>query len=155
MDRGGISPEPQTKQKDERQRQVIGGGREPESKTEELVILYTNAQSLFGKIDELTATTSVLNPDIILITETWTNCRISDAMLQIPGKKLEGRTNRQDTHNGIGGGLIFYIKDCYDTEPVLDSMSTFNQYSTGWAESPCTRIKIITSGKTAPVIMHL
>jgi hypothetical protein len=117
--------------------------------------LYTNAQSLFGKIDELTATTSVLNPDIILITETWTNCRISDAMLQIPGKKLEGRTNRQDTHNGIGGGLIFYIKDCYDTEPVLDSMSTFNQYSTGWAESPCTRIKIITSGKTAPVIMHL
>jgi hypothetical protein len=125
MDRGGISPE----QEDERQRDIVRGGREPKSKTEELIILYTNAQSLFGKIDELIATTSILNPDIILLTETWTNCGITDAMIQLPGYKLEGRTDRQDTQNGIGGGLIFYVKECYDTEPVLDSTNTYNQHS--------------------------
>jgi Endonuclease-reverse transcriptase len=50
-------------------------------------------------------------------------------MLQLPGYKLEGRKDRKDTRNGIGGGLIFYVKDCYDAEPVTDESNDFNQYS--------------------------
>jgi hypothetical protein len=50
-------------------------------------------------------------------------------MIQIPGYKLEGRKDRQDTHNGVGGGLLFYVKDCYETRPHLTDLGNFNQYS--------------------------
>jgi hypothetical protein len=131
MDGSSTQPEegPQTQQEDEGQRHNIGGRRAPEDETEELKILYTNAQSLFEKLDELLATASILQPDVILITETWTNGGLTDAMLQLPGYRLEGRQDRQDTQNGIGGGLVFYVKECYDTEPVSEFDNNFNQYS--------------------------
>lgn len=36
-------------------------------------VLYTNAQSILGKINELIAQVFILEPDIILLTETWLN----------------------------------------------------------------------------------
>jgi hypothetical protein len=50
-------------------------------------------------------------------------------MIQLPGYRLEGRQDRQDTHNGIGGRLVFYVKECYDTEPISKFDNNFNQYS--------------------------
>ena len=41
-------------------------------------ILYTNAQSLPGKIDELAAMTNNEKPDLILLTETWCSGHILD-----------------------------------------------------------------------------
>jgi Endonuclease-reverse transcriptase len=73
-------------------------------------------------------TTFILQPDIILLTETWTNGNISDAMLQLPGYKLEVRRDRHDTHNGIGGGLVIYVKECLDAIPVPAVENQFNQY---------------------------
>jgi hypothetical protein len=110
------------------QRDDLRGGRPSQDQTEELKILYSNVQSLFGKLNELMTTTSILNPDIILLTETWTNGNITDAMLQLPGYRLEVRRNRNDTRNGIGGGLIIYVKDCFDAVPVPHNKNQFNQY---------------------------
>ena len=69
-----------------------------------LSILYTNAQSIVGKIDELSCTASELKPDLILLAETWCNDNTSDAFLNIQGYELQIRLDREDTAGGRGGG---------------------------------------------------
>ena len=89
-----------------------GGGAALNTKQEILKILYTNIQSVFSKINELAVQAVDQCPDIILLTETWCNASTSNATLAIPGYQLETelRTDRIDTANGIGGGLLVYIK---------------------------------------------
>jgi Endonuclease-reverse transcriptase len=118
-----------THQKDQMERNIFGRGGEAMDQTEKIRILYTNTQSLFSKINELSAVTSILKPDVVMLTETWTNGSISDAMIQLPGYRLEGREDRRDTHNGIGGGLAFYIKDSIEILSISPELGDFNQYS--------------------------
>jgi hypothetical protein len=75
-------------------------------------VLYTNAQSVFNKLDELKVTAALEEPDVILLTETWCGPHISNAELTIPGYQLETdmRRDRADTTAGIGGGLLVYSK---------------------------------------------
>ena len=82
-----------------------------------------------GKVDELASTTSDLNPDLVLITETWCRPDITDAFLRLPGYELQTdlRRDRQDTTNGIGGGLLVYSKQGLNILPV-DSNCDFNQH---------------------------
>jgi hypothetical protein len=49
---------------------------------------------------------------VILLTETWCNNDIRDSELEIGGYTLaaELRKDREDTQNGLGGGLLTYIK---------------------------------------------
>jgi hypothetical protein len=55
-------------------RERIGDGGEPsENPLKALKILYENAQSIVGKIGELTAVVQNIEPDLILLTETWCN----------------------------------------------------------------------------------
>jgi hypothetical protein len=69
-------------------------------------VLYTNAQSLVGKVNELSCTAFDMDPDIILVTESWCNEAISDAYLSIQGYELKSelRIDRSDTGAGRGGG---------------------------------------------------
>ena len=71
-------------------------------------IFYTNIQSVFSKLNELIVYTVDHSPDIVLLTETWCNTTISDAALSLPSYQLETdlRKDRNDTTNGIGGGLL-------------------------------------------------
>jgi hypothetical protein len=75
-------------------------------------LYYANARSLKSKINELRAVADDQKPDIILICESWTSTEISNAELEIDGYSIETdlRKDREDTHNGIGGGLIIYSK---------------------------------------------
>jgi hypothetical protein len=104
---------------------VRGRGKTDEAAT--LKIMFTNAQSLLSKVEELITVVEFLHPDVVLLTETWTNGSISDAMIQIPGYRIEGRKDRLDTKNGVGGGLIFYVKDCYQITPSNEDLGDFNQ----------------------------
>jgi hypothetical protein len=61
-----------------------------------------------------------------MTTETWTNGNISDANLNMPGYRIGARNYRQDTNNGVGGGLIIYVKD--EVLSASLSMSNFNQH---------------------------
>ena len=71
--------------------------------------MYTNAQSLVGKVNELSCAVADLNPDIILVTETWCSKDITDAYLSIPGYELRTEL-RQDREGTRGGGLVTYAK---------------------------------------------
>ena len=48
--------------------------------SETLKVLYTNAQSILGKLNELAAIVSEEKADIILITELWCNVEIGDTV---------------------------------------------------------------------------
>ena len=75
-----------------------------------VLVLYTNAQSLVKKIDELRVIGSINSPDIIVITEAWTNESISDEYLSIKGYDIIDRKDRNDTDKGRGGGIVVYVK---------------------------------------------
>ena len=68
--------------------------------------MYSNIQSIQSKLYELNVQAVDLNPDIILLTETWCNQSVSDATLTIPNYHLEAelRRDREDTTNGVGAG---------------------------------------------------
>ena len=91
-------------------------------------ILYTNAQSIVNKIDELKIHVSELKPDIILICEAWTHEEITNAYLHIDGYSLESRVDRKDTTDGRGGGLLAYFKLGMKPLPIDDViLESFNQ----------------------------
>jgi len=104
--------EGQAGQQEEDERGRGGGGRAGEQETKILKVCYTNAQSILGKINELTAYIVETVPDIVLICETWCNSEVNNASLTIPGYQLETdlRRDRNDTRNGIGGGLLVYTR---------------------------------------------
>ena len=76
-------------------------------------IMYSNVQSVFNKLNELASYVADENPDFILLTETWCNGSINNAALVLPGYQLEIelREDRENTVNGIGGGLLVYTKN--------------------------------------------
>ena len=108
----------------------VRGSRGEEPPQKEVKVLYTNAQSLPSKITELDAVASDLQPDIILICESWCNSNISEANLNINGYELQQdlRTDRSDTTNGIGGGgLVVYSRNGLEILSC-DKVSDFNEY---------------------------
>ena len=92
-------------------------------------MLFTNAQSLPGKITELGAVASDIQPDIILLCESWCNSSISDANLGLVGYELQQElwSDKTDTANGIGGGLVVYSRTGVEVLSC-DKNIDFNQY---------------------------
>ena len=72
-------------------------------------MLYTNAQSVVNKMAELKVVSSMKRPDVIAVTESWTNEDISDDFLCIEGYELVERKDRGDTDRGRGGGILIYV----------------------------------------------
>jgi len=110
-----------------------GGWGEAENLAQTLKVMYANAQSIKSKLDELKAVTQDLKPDIILLTETWCNNTIENAALTLENYKLETdlRRDRNDTANGIGGGLLVYSKDGTKILPYDKFQNnSFNQFCT-------------------------
>ena len=107
---------------------VRGSGRE-EPHQKEVRVLFTNAQSLPGKITELEAVASDIQPDIIMICESWCNSSISDANLGLVGYELQQElwSDKTDTANGIGGGLVVYSRTGLEVLSC-DKNIDFNQY---------------------------
>jgi hypothetical protein len=101
------------------------------------VILYLNAQSIVNKVNELGAVVAELDPDLILLTETWCNNSITNAYLSIKGYEIQQdlRKDRSDTTDGRGGGILVYgrqglkILSC-DTDSDFVQYSKFEVYDT-------------------------
>ena len=119
----GGTKRPETQQEPER-----GGGPSGPAR-KEINILYSNAQSLTRKIDELSCLAHEKNPDLILITESWANDEISNAYLTIAGYEVipDLRMDRQDTTQGRGGGLVVYAKNGITVEKI-ENHSSHIQY---------------------------
>ena len=90
-------------------------------------ILYLNARSICNKLPALELNVAEIDPDLIIITESWCNDKISDAFLSIKNFSVEIRIDRTDTAHGIGGGILVYAKNTIKIDR-LDCDSDFIQY---------------------------
>nr|VZI48946.1 unnamed protein product [Spirometra erinaceieuropaei] len=69
--------------------------------------LYTNAQSLISKLDELKLCLAELSPDVLAVTETWLSGNINDNEVALPGYQIY----RRDREHRQGGGIVVYVND--------------------------------------------
>ncbi len=81
------APEPAQQPAEENKRNFTGQRTRNGAPTgkESLKIIYLNARSLLNKIDHLSLMITDHAPDIVLISETWLNSDINNAMLNIEG----------------------------------------------------------------------
>ena len=75
-----------------------------------LNVMYTNCQSVVNKINELRALVAVSDPDVIVLTESWTHDEIAKSYVKIDDYELIVCKNREDTQKGRGGGILVYVK---------------------------------------------
>ena len=59
---------------------------------------------------ELRAVVSMKKPDVVALTETWTNDDIDNSFLHIEDYKIMEREDRVDTSRGRGGGILVYVR---------------------------------------------
>ena len=82
-----------------------------------------------NKINELACTVSDMEPDLVLVTESWCNGDITNAFLNMPGYELQPdlRVDRTDTDRGRGGRLLVYVKNGLQILSC-DKVADFQQY---------------------------
>ena len=73
---------------------------------------------MLNKLDDLAALIAGEDPDIIMLSETWTNENVTNAELCFNGYILQSRKDRQDTLNGRGGGVILYTREGLTCCPI-------------------------------------
>ena len=49
-------------------------------------------------------------PDVVALTETWTNVDIDNNFLHISDYEIIEREDRVDTNRGRGGGILVYVR---------------------------------------------
>lgn len=69
-------------------------------------IMYTNIQSVTSKLDLFITRIDSINPQIIIISETWLKPTIPDTLVKIPGYELF----RDDRIGKRSGGVAIYAK---------------------------------------------
>ena len=106
-----------------------------------LKVMFANTQSVVNKVDELRAVVSVLKPEVIALTESWTNESIGDDHLVINGYEMVARKDRRDTDRGRGGGLLVYVCKSLDAWNI-EKDTEFNQCVSIGIKCRCEDINI-------------
>jgi len=94
--------------------------------------MYTNANSIVGKMDELRQKVSNHRYDVIAITESWASADISDAELKIDGY-LMYRKDKADDSRTKGGGVLLYVTEELRSHP-LPNISSAEFQDTAWCK---------------------
>ena len=68
---------------------------------------------MIRKMGELRVVVAESRPDLVVLTETWTNDDINNDFLHIDGYQIVERRDRSDTERGRGGGIIVYSRGVY------------------------------------------
>src|SRR3989441_2022907 len=98
--------------------------------------IYFNARSIVNKQAELKLLITEEDLDIIGITETWLNDKISDEELNIRGYTLI-RNDRNDNIKSRGGGVALYVRN--ELHPVHKSdLTELNFPESIWCSINCS-----------------
>jgi len=94
--------------------------------------MYTNANSIVGKMGELRQKVLNYRYDVIAITESWASADISDAELKIDGY-LMYRKDKADDSRTKGGGVLLYVTEELRSHP-LPNISSAEFQDTAWCK---------------------
>ena len=88
----------------------LGESKEYKLGESKLKCMYMNARSIVNKRKEVELTIRDENLDLLAITETWLNDKISDEEFNISGYMLF-RKDRKESNKLRGGGVAMYIRN--------------------------------------------
>lgn len=91
-----------------------------------------NARSLTGRFDQFESWICNVNPDVIAITESWTNDKILDSELSLPGYTM---FRKDRPGNREGGGVLLYIRSILKPFEVSPSTGFPEQVWCGISDS--------------------
>ena len=96
---GGIERNPEPLLDDSSDSSSVGSTFEDKSIKNKFSIVHYNIQSISNTVDLIES--ELRNFDVICLTETWLDCRISDDLIKLNGFKLYRRYRADDNHGGI------------------------------------------------------
>ena len=102
-------------------------------------MFLSNVQSLCSKLDELLVFASSVKPDIIALTESWTNDKVSDQQILIPGYSRPYRHDRSDGRKA--GGVCCYVKSTLSSSSVSCPFDCPAEMENVWLSFP--RLKLV------------
>ena len=88
------------------------------------IVLLTNANRLYNKVDELFCLVNREHLDLISITETWLSADVPDSVHHLPSFVIF----RKDRPDRLGGGVLCYARASlqpYAINPLLDRGQDF------------------------------
>ena len=71
-----------------------------------------------NKRHELAAIVNERKPSIVCVTESWLKSVVADHELKLDGYELRIRRDRQDTTDGIGGGILVWARKGLVATPI-------------------------------------
>ena len=104
-------------------------GRVNNNQKHNLKCIHMNARSICNKYSELELCVQLENPDIIGITETWLNNKISDNELIFDGYTIFRRDRINSCKNG-GGGVMLLIRSRLNPVMVSDFQNSSIEFLT-------------------------
>ena len=95
-------------QKFRKQKKTRANNKVPTGEKQHLRFLYTNANSLRGKVQELQDRVDHGEYDVVGVVETWLSTDILDSEIRLEGYDIF-RVDR--ANNRMGGGVVLYVKE--------------------------------------------
>ena len=92
------------------------------------VVLYTNANHLLNKMDDLTCLVNTHTADVIAITETWLESEIPDTLCCLDNYLVY----RKDRTSGLGGGVLCYVKAEMQSSVRVPQVATLYPFEVLW-----------------------
>lgn len=74
-------------------------------------ILYLNSWSVLNKFADLQVVLGTIKPNLVSITETWLCDDYPSQFILLNGYRVVARSDRRDTLNGRGGGVMILAAD--------------------------------------------
>ena len=106
-----------------------------------LKCLYTNANIVINKMDELRERILVNDFDVIAVTETWAKEEIIDSELSVDGYVLY-RKDRKSDRQCRGGGVIILVKTSLKSKS-LTKLNDIKFQDSVWCQIELNQSKLI------------
>ena len=102
-------------------------------------IFLTNARSVLPKLDELRLTTSLVNADIVIVTESWLTSLIDDDLLHLNHCDIF----RCDRELRKGGGVCIWMKRKFRPSLVTTTHSVPSAIEVVFIRATCMNISLV------------
>jgi ribonuclease P/MRP protein subunit RPP40 len=80
-----------------------------------------NIRSLTNKLHHFETLLTEISPDIVVLTETWISNKITNESISVTNYEIVARTDRLNTTDGRGGGIVIYAKS--DIAPEIVNLT--------------------------------
>ena len=109
-------------------------------------IFLTNARSVIPKFDELRLTTSFVNADVVIVTESWLHSTIEDDLLQLNSYEVF----RCDRKFRRGGGVCIWAKSKFKPSLFALVSAVPPAIEVAFIRVTCVNISLICCGLYVP-----